>query len=214
MKKLSILVALILCVTVGGVYAVWTYSGTDDVVDTNAEVKVVLEAATLDGSIGAFSAESNLTLSIDQKAGSNHIAELVFKSNDSNPIFMTFTFTPSAGADMDIKNNGIPAEIYQKATTEMQYPMDASGNYKADGTKTDVFKFENESDGTFTANVTWEKQADGTFTVTYNEAQLKEMIKLNYDFQLDTKDEHDEFYKILNGNIRVHITDGKGNIGS
>ena len=214
MKKLSILVALILCVTVGGVYAVWTYSGTDDVVDTNAEVKVVLEAATLDGSIGAFTAKSNLTLSIDQKAGSNHIAELVFKSIDNDPIFMTFTFTPSAGADMDIKNNGIPAEIYQNTTTTMQYPMDADGNYSATGTPTDVFKFENKADGDFVSNVTWEKQADGSFTITFNEAQLKEMIKLNYDFQLDTKDEHDEFYKILNGNIRVHITDGKGNIGS
>lgn len=29
MKKLSLLVALILCVTIGGVYATWTYAGNE-----------------------------------------------------------------------------------------------------------------------------------------------------------------------------------------
>ena len=213
MKKLSILVALILCVTIGGVYATWTYAGSNDVFDANTEIVVVLEQATQSGSIGTFSAESNFTLSIDQ-GDANHNAKLVFKPTNSDPIHVTFTFTPSDGADGDIKSNAIPAEVYLATTTTMEYKMDASGNYSATGTSTPIFKLFNPSNGNFDANVTWESQPDGSFKATYNEAALKDMIQLYTTFRLDTKTEYDEFAKVLTGNIKICITDGTVNSGS
>ena len=41
MKKLSVLIALVLCVTIGGVYAAWNYSqGTTASVDVSREINM------------------------------------------------------------------------------------------------------------------------------------------------------------------------------
>ena len=47
MKRLSILIALMLCVTIGGVYATWTYAGTNDIADAFAEAKSQLQTLNL-----------------------------------------------------------------------------------------------------------------------------------------------------------------------
>ncbi len=36
MKKISALIAMFLCVTIGGVYATWSYAGTNDIADKQA----------------------------------------------------------------------------------------------------------------------------------------------------------------------------------
>ena len=47
MKKLSLLIALLICVTIGGVYATWTYtSASADIVDGTKEVVIELAGAT------------------------------------------------------------------------------------------------------------------------------------------------------------------------
>ena len=55
MKKLSTLIALLLCVTVGGVYATWTYtSDAVDIMDVTKEAVIELENATTSGAAGTF----------------------------------------------------------------------------------------------------------------------------------------------------------------
>ncbi len=207
MKKLSVLIALMLCVTIGGVYATWTYAGTDDIADSFAEAKVTIADAELTGANGTYKVESNLVLTVDQ-ANEEHEAELVFGSNNSDPIYLKVTFTPAANAPQTIKDNAVPSELYFGTTTAMQYMIDAEGNYSATGTAKDIFTFTNPSDGVFSPNVTWTAETDGSFTYSLNETQLKTMISLSQTFVLDLKSEHDAFREALNGNILVRVTDG------
>lgn len=208
MKKLSLLLALMVLVTVTGVYATWSYAGTDDIADAYAESKITITDAVLSGSNGQYIVESNLVLSIDQK-NDDHEAELVFAANDGQPIYLKVTFIPATFADQDIKDHAVPSELYFGTTTDMTYKVDGEGNYDANGTAVDILTFGNESDNEFSPNVTWDPQADGSFTYTMDEATLRQQIQLSRTFVLDTKAEHDEFRKALTGNVIVRITDGK-----
>ena len=210
MKKLSAIIAMVVCLTIGGVYATWSYAGTNDIADAFAEAKVTITDAELTGANGTYKIESNLVLSIDQK-NEDHEAELKFASNNNSEIFLKVTFTPAANAPKDIKDNAVPSELYFGLTTPMQYKMDADGNYSETGTPTDIFKFKDVSNDKLDVNVTWTKESDGTFTYTLGEAWLKEQIQLNYNFVLDTKAEHDAFRTALAGNIVARVTDGNVN---
>ena len=42
LRKLSFIIALALTLTVGGVYATWSYAGTNDIADSFAEAKVTI----------------------------------------------------------------------------------------------------------------------------------------------------------------------------
>lgn len=197
MRKLSILVALILCVTIGGVYATWSYPGAD-VADGHHEVVVELEQATLGGSSGSYAIESNLRIGIDQTGVGDYSAKLLFQSANSDDPYIKLTFTPSDLAPDDVKANGLDSEFYLTTTTDMQY------NGK------DIFTFSNPSDGTFTKNVTWTKEGN-SFTCTYDLDDIEAMITLTDDFVLDTKAKYDEFSAALAGNIKLCLTDGTVN---
>jgi hypothetical protein len=210
MKKLSVLIALMLVLTVGGVYATWSYAGTDDIADARAEAKVTIADVELKGANGTYAVTSNLVLSVDQ-ANEDHEAELVFDSNNGQAIYLKVTFTPSANAPQDIKDNGIDSALHFGVTTPMQYKMDAEGNYSETGTAKDIFTLspaENHG-GAFTKNINWTAEDDGTFTYTMNEAALRDAIKLSQTFVLDTKTEYDKFAAAMAGNIVAHVTDGK-----
>lgn len=207
MKKLSILLALMLCVTIGGVYATWTYAGTEDIADAFAEAKVTITDAELTGANGTYKIESNLVLTVDQ-ANEDHEAKLVFSSNNSDAIYLKITFTPASNAPQNIKDHAVPSELYFGTTTDMQYSIDDDGNYDAAGTPTDIFSFTNVSDGDLDVNITWNPESDGSFTYTLDETALKSMITLSQTFVLDLKSEHDAFRTALNGNIVARVTDG------
>ena len=207
MKKLTLLIALMLCVTITGVYAVWTYAGTNDIADAFAEAKITITDVELTGANGVYRIESNLVLVIDQ-ANDDHEAELLFQSNNSDPIYLKVTFTPAANAPQEIKENAVPSELYFTTTTTMNYTVDANGNYAADGTPVPILTFANPGDGVLNNIFAWTAESDGTFTYTLDETALRGMISLTQAFVLDTKAEHDAFRTALTGNIVARVTDG------
>ncbi len=233
-KALSALIVLILCTTIGSVYAAWSYAGTDDIADVFSESKVTITDVELQGANGIFTITSNLVLEIDQR-DSDHYAKLVFKSNDGQAIHLTVKFTPAANAPDDIKKNAVSAELYWGVTTPMQYKVDSEGNYDENGEAIDVFKFSNTSDGNLNNIFAWtamtaegaeaqEGDAIAYFEYKLDETALKEMIQLTTDaryahgdvtadtFRLDTKAEHDAFRTTaLIGNIVARVTDGTVN---
>ena len=199
MVRLGLIALLLVCITITGVYAVWTYAGTNDIADAYAEAKVTIADVELTGANGTYKIESNLVLTIDQ-ANSNHEAKLVFSANDGQPIYLRVTFTPAANAPQAIKENGVESELYFGTTTEMKY----------DGVN--IFTFANSGNGVLDNIFTWEKNADqGTFTYTLDQADLESMISLSKTFVLDTKAEHDAFRVALTGNIVARVTDGTVN---
>ena len=136
-----------LCVTIGGVYAVWTYAGTDDVADAYYESKVTIADVELSGASGKYFVESNLVLTIDD-TNNDHVAELIFGSNNDQPVYLKVTFVPADYATPDIKANGVPSELYFTTTTPMQFKADADGSYNPEAdTPVDIFKFSNPGNG-------------------------------------------------------------------
>ena len=210
MKKLSLLIALCMLLTIGGVYATWSYVGSEDIIDAYAESKVTITDAVIEGTYGIYKIESNLALTVDQK-NDNHEAELVFGSNDGQAVYLKVTFTPSTNAPQAIKKDAVESELYFGVTTPMQYKMDASGNYSESGTAVDIFTFTNPSDGVLNNIFTWTKNVDGTFTYELDEEDLKGQIALSETFVLDVKAEHDAFRTALAGNIVARVTDGTVN---
>lgn len=216
MKKISALIAMFLCVTIGGVYATWSYAGTNDIADQQAEMKVTIAGASLTGANGEYTIESNLVLTIDQ-ANENHEAKLVFAANDGgadDTIYLKVTFTPATNAPQIIKDNAVASELHFGTTLPMEYTMDGAGNYDANGTAKPIFTFATSPNISGVAAddsekaTKWTKESDGTFTYTMDVDDLKAQIQLSQTFVLDIKAEHDAFGEALKGNIVAKITDG------
>jgi hypothetical protein len=215
MKKISILIALILCATIGGVYATWNYAQTDDITDRNYEVVATIADAVQNGTNGTYTVTSNAKLVIDD-ANNDKVAELDFVStsttNPDEDVFLKVVFKPSESAPPAIKEEAVPTEMYFSFTSEMKAPVLADGTYNAtSGTPKDIFVLSNESDDELNNLITWTKNDDGTFEYVIYEEDLKEAIKLNGTFILPTKADHDAFSKCLSGNIKVNFTDGTVN---
>lgn len=105
MKKLSILIALCLLVTVGGVYATWSYAGQEvaPVENTNTEIQIADVSNTNKGTI---TVTNNVSLTIDDAkfldAGATAYQAVFSASGD-----LTITFTPNAIASADVQSQGI-----------------------------------------------------------------------------------------------------------
>lgn len=113
MKKLSILVALILCVTIGGVYATWTYSGAIST-SSHKHMSVNLATATETNPKGTITNVYNsMDILIDDGGSYNAVAKFSGK--------MGFIFTPATGADSDIVANGIKFAFTVEQSTPLQY---------------------------------------------------------------------------------------------
>lgn len=129
MKKLSALLALILCVTIGGVYATWQYANTDAKIEHDVMLAVGMDYETT-GSAGEFKievADSLTPLKVEPATDGSYTATLVA------PAKIYLTFTPSANSTDEIIANGIDAYMYF---------TDAAGiaDYKYDGTQ--IFTYE------------------------------------------------------------------------
>ena len=64
MKKISVLIALILCVTIGGVYAAWIYTGSTVSV-AERTVSHGMATATTEGDVGILKVVCNSAVSVN-----------------------------------------------------------------------------------------------------------------------------------------------------
>lgn len=203
MKKLSILIALMLCITIGGVYATWSYAGTNDIADQLVETKVTIANIEYKEANGTYTIESNLVLTVDQ-ANQQHEAKLVYGSNNSDDPYIKVTFTAADYASPEIKENAVLSELYFSTTTTMQYE-------NKDGQLVDIFWLSNTGNSQLDNTFTWTPEGNGKFSYTLDKAAIETCIKLNGTFVLGTKSEHDAFREALNGNIVARVTDGTVN---
>lgn len=228
MKKFTMFIALLLCLTLTGVYATWLYAGVNtDIADVEQIMQIALEDYDFDGAAGTFYVESNLTMKIDQDPSYNdHRTMLVYSTTDSATPYLQIKFEPHDNASDDVKTNAVPAELYFALSSAMKFKIDSEGHYdSANGTDTDIFNLYNYSDGLFNANVTvtgkdnndadcwkWTKQDNGDFICRIEGDDLTDMIKLNATFKLDTLADYEAFKAILDtGKIQAKVTDGTVN---
>ncbi len=193
MKKLSLLVALILCVTIGGVYATWYYSGAENVADISEPITVNLEDAQTVGSHGSYTLVKSLTgetfFRIDQ-IDDNHTAGIVCKGT------MKLVFTPAAHASAEIKGGQFDTWIY------------FTGNFDTltyEGKQ--IFATNTKVDKNSGIKITW-TVVDGKLECDIT-SYLQELVELNDTFRLDTLADYNNFATaISNLALTVHVTDG------
>lgn len=137
-KKFGLLATLALCVTVGGVYATWTYA-TNGVQEAGVQMGLAMAGlgdATVYGSISVEN--TNATIAVDNmsryKAGLSYGADGKFT--------VTFT-TAAAGVSQDILKNGIKMGWYiyvEDTTTHTQVTKDNLSDivYKTNASTTDA----------------------------------------------------------------------------
>ena len=134
MKKLSLLIAMILVVTISGVYATWNYSR--NVVDSkqaSATVVVTGTQSSTKGTIDIVAAPKRL---IVDDTNADHVAELWFGdiNSESQPVnadqlgTITVNFTPAAtGADAEVVANGICLAWDLTVSTPGAFDIDGDG---------------------------------------------------------------------------------------
>ena len=212
MKKLSLLIAMILCVTIGGVYAAWTY--TDPAIDITDKgldtvIGVSLPSADLVGAIGEFGVSTNITgMSIDQLGDDGdpvtdfHQAVLNFHTNDDKAPYIEFTLNLVDNADEDTIND-----------LETQYSIeiiDVKGTY---GDK-DIFVdkrvgLQNIGKSTSSDEIKWEYD-EGRDLYFCKITDFEKEFILN-DFILPSKSAHTTFSQALGTpTLKVLLTDGTG----
>lgn len=183
MKKLSILVALILCVTIGGVYAAWSFTSST-MTSVDRTLSHGLTAAVTDGDVGKFQiVQNSIDIAIDQTATANYTAKLVITGT------VTVAFTPNDGAPEDVVKNAIPshATIYTKNADTNKY--DGAEIYVANTT---------------TIPLTWTKGDDNKFIATIDADDIASMLSLGKAFVLDTHAKYEAFHA-LEENITITL---------
>lgn len=194
MKKLSLLIALCMLISIGGVYATWTYVQNYDVADESVNMAMNLTEVAYSGSNGAFKVDtSTLKLSIDPKSGTTHATSLVIEGE------VKIVFTPATFAPAEVKENAVDSTFEFKLSNNRWTFDDGHGDgVKAIVTLTHVGKHEIE----------WTKQSDGTFVYVLDATALAKHITLN-EFVLDTKTLYDSFNaQLANGQIIITVSDG------
>ncbi|MBR2303322.1 MAG: hypothetical protein IKA42_05930 [Clostridia bacterium] len=132
MKKLSLIMAMVLIATIGGVYATWTYGGTSVGVTTR-EITISIQGAQQTGVKGELTITLSTGYSLLISDSGNYVPELKEEG------YISIVFSPANGASEDVKANGIP--VYLKTVLETQAVFtkpDSSGSI-------DVFEANNDS---------------------------------------------------------------------
>lgn len=189
MKKLGLLIGLAICVTVGGVYATWTYTQNTDVADETVNMTMNLTDVAYSGSYGTYKVDiSTLTLKIDPKPGTTHTTSLVAEGA------IVLKFTPNSVAPEEIKENGV----------ESTFKFGLSNpSWKYEGQ--DIVTLKHTEAETFTWGTPGE---DGVFSYTIAASEIGNHIELT-EFVLDTKAKYDAYNTALGqGQITITLSDG------
>ena len=188
MKKLGLLIAMIICITIGGVYATWTYTQNTDVADEAVNMNMNLTDVAYSGSYGTYKVDTtNFSLSIDPKAGTTHTTALYVTGN------VIITFTPNSVAPADVKENAVP--------TTYTFSL-ANPSWKYEGEDVITINHAEKHD------VTWTDNGDGTFSFIITADEFAGHVTLT-EFELDTKLKYDAYNAVLGqGSIVITVSDG------
>ena len=115
MKKLTVIIALMLVVTIGGVYATWNYAqGSVAKVDKYLDGSTKITDKVVTTAKGTISVDTSAVEIIIDDANNDHVAELSVTGD------IVITFTPNEGADANVATNGIVLQ-YQMSNTGLTY---------------------------------------------------------------------------------------------
>ena len=190
MKKLSLLIVLCMLLTIGGVYATWTYtSDRADVADEPVNMSLNLTGVSYIDTYGSFELDqSGLSLKIDPAEGTAHTTSLVASGE------LVISFIPSEFAPPNVKESGI-----SNATRKLSI---GNANWTYDGHNIISVVHPDESH-----DIVWQKSGN-KFIFTLTAAEIANHLDL-YEFDLETKTHYDQYSAALGlGSITLTVSDG------
>ena len=203
MRKLSLLIALCMLLTIGGVYAVWTYTA-ETIPTINGEYDLLLTPDETVGNYGTFSVipsdDFSMTIDPDPAAGNNHTTKLTITG------YLTIYFKPDENAPQNIITNGPNAEYFFTLTNTNWKFNDGTG-------EKDIVTLNKTSDNAThpinpltAADHKWTYDANTkTFSYVITNEELSAHIQLN-KFLLDTRSDYLDFQSALsNGRVKLTV---------
>lgn len=209
MKKFGLLVALALIVTVGGVYATWSYSDVSELGKPTSNLALeLIQYQVVGGNLTRYG-NTNVTIEIDD-SNNDHKAELTAEGS------LIMVFTSAAGA-----NDASPENIEYNVTLELKC-TDANGSWEyknapifeltsaaTSGIKKELKKIESDSFLVPNTNITITNQ-NGHYYLEISATDIQNIVSLYQDTVLNTVDEWNAFDSALrNGNIVLTFTPGE-----
>ena len=154
MKKISVLIALALCLTIGGAYAAWTYNvGLPVDQTTTGNLSIGTKVEDNSTPYGTFAVSAAPAISVEPAEDKVNYTTTLAPSSD----VFTVTFTPEQNAPDAVKANAL--------VTKVTVTVDNAGSYNSNpiiaaATENVItLEWNNNGDGTFTATVTAEQIA-------------------------------------------------------
>ena len=193
MKRISIIVAIVLIATIGGVYATWNYPGTSTNIGLQQNQTITLENAVQDGAAGSYTLTHNISsINITPDGQDTKNAKLVATySSGSAPEFI-LTFKPTINAGDQIEEKALASYVYfgtertfvwgEPSTTLFTFPVGKTSPitiFTADET---------------TEEYHWEWiQADGLFKCTITFSDITDIVNFNTTVHLPTIEDYNKF---------------------
>ena len=191
MKKLSLLIALCILLTIGGVYATWIYSGNQ--IDSQT-TPFVSKMGGLDheGNSGSYTfIENSLEFSVEPDAQDTKITTIVWTEGT-----VKLVFTPKGDINDTMLANAL------NATITVELASSTAGDYKGETIYT--------VDSNFKLTITesdWTSHNDGEYySYTITAAAVKDAISIG-SFHLPSEDDYNDFKDAIQDvKFRVKVT--------
>ena len=196
-KRISLLIALAVCVTIGGVYATWNYSSQNAVNDEPINLSVSLTnynaGENAKGSLQLL--EEGVDIFIDD-TDNNYIAELVMSGR------LVVLFVPYSQAE-EAKQDGIDVQFTLSST--LKYGTEDIFSIGTTASEVIMTKITTENATTVVSGQDLTQYiADDAFVGVVEASQLDAKIDIN-TFELDSLDLYHEFQDAL-ASVTITIT--------
>ena len=200
MKKLSTLIALALIVTIGGVYAAWSYAqGTTASSEITREINMA--QVNTDSNKGTISVTpNNFAFLVDDINAVDYVAALTATGE------LAITFTPATGADASLADDGI-SMIATITVAKTAAATTYTGIDSTDAAQTVVPLAANTTGNANVITITG-NGVDGTTKITA--AQILGALVFNEgkDIKLPTKADNDRYHNVLKDyTIKITISE-------
>ena len=177
MKKLSLLIALCILLTIGGVYATWIYSGNQIDAQTTPFVSK-MGGLDHEGNSGSYTfTENSLEFSVEPDSQDTKITTIAWNNGS-----ITLVFTPKGDINDTMLANAL------NATLTVELASSSAGEYKGETIYT--------VDPAFALVLTdtdWTNHNDGQYyTYTITAAEIQDAISIG-EFHLPSEDDYNDF---------------------
>lgn len=192
MKKLSLLIALCMLVSIGGVYATWIYS--EGAAHPNDEISVAFGMVDYlaQGAAGTYGYVSNsLDFQIDQTSATSYKPKMVWGPTAK----VTLKFTPAANANQAAINDALACTITVSGTNLDTATFGGSP----------IFSLDNTSPIDLEPSDWGDPDVNGVYSYTLNATQISHMIRIRDDITLPTLTEYSSFKTAIAGVVSFNL---------